>query len=92
MIFTDYYMFHGDGSNDNPVRCVYVTCNKYICIFKSPTTNKELPVVTPNNILHSDDKCLVNFVEIIHDCIPRFVDLKLSFTTHEGDTNLYLQV
>ena len=86
-------MFHGDGSNKNPVRCVYVTCyDNNTCIFQLSTTNKELPVVTPNNMLHSNDNCVVNFVEIIHDCIPRLVDLELSFTAHEGDTNLYLQV
>ena len=87
-------MFHGDGSNTNPVRCVNVTCDEnHVCIFESSITkNKELPVVTKDNMLHSDDNCVVNFVDIIHYCAPKRVDLELSFTTRVGDTNLYLQV
>ena len=87
-------MFQGNGSNTNPVRCVNVTCDdeNHVCIFKSSTTNKELPIVTSDSVLHSDDNCTVNFVDIIHYCAPIHVDLELRFTTRAGDPKLYLQV
>lgn len=92
-MYTGYYRLSGDGLNTNPVRCVYVSCGKNnMCSFKSSTTRIELSIATTNKTLHSDDNCVVNFVEIIHDCIPRRVDLNLSFTSRTRDTNLYLQV
>ena len=41
--------------------------------------------------MDSDSNCVVNFVEIIHDCVPRSVDLDLTFASH-GTDNLYLEV
>ena len=41
--------------------------------------------------MDSDSNCVVNFVEIIHDCVPRLVDLDLTFASH-GTDNLYLEV
>ena len=72
--------------------CVYVECDGSVCIFKSSATNEELPVDKSEKHLHPSDKCWVNFVEIIHDCQPRSVNLKLNFTTHSGYNKLYLQV
>ena len=47
---------------------------------------------TKNNIaLNADSDCVVNYVEIIHDCIPRQVSLNFSFISH-GDDSLYLRV
>ena len=91
MYTAGYYRF---GSNsDTPVRCVYVSCHDNdMCIFISPEDGNELQVSMPFNPLQSDDKCVVNFVEIIHDCKPRRVDLILNFTSYPGDDNLYLQV
>ena len=90
-MYTAYYRF---GSNsDTPVRCVYVTCNdNNICIFKSLKDGSELQVSSPVNPLHSSDKCVVNYVDVIHDCMPRRVDLTLKFTSYAGDNKLYLQV
>ena len=90
-IYIGYYRF---GSNsDTPVRCVYLSCNEVdMCNFMSVQSDYELQVSMPNNPLHSDDNCMVNYVEIIHDCMPRLIDLTLVFTSHSGDDNLYLQV
>ena len=88
-----YYRFNEDGSNSNPVRCVIVKCDQNnVCLFRSSQTNKELPIATSSNMLYSNSHCKVNYVEVIHDCIPRRVDLQLHFTLHEEDTKLYLQV
>ena len=86
-----YYRF---GSNsDTPVRCVYVSCKDIdMCNFTSPETGAELPVSPPFNYLRSRDSCMVNYVEIIHDCMPRLIDLTLDFISHSGDDKLYLQV
>ena len=90
-MYTGYYRF--GSSSDTLVRCVHASCNDgNVCIFLSET-NIELQVSTPNNPLHSSDKCTVNYVEIIHDCMPRSVDLTLKFTdTSYSEDNLYLQV
>ena len=89
--YIGYYRF---GSNsDTPVRCVYLSCNEVdMCNFMSPETDDELQVSTPNNTLRSSDNCMVNYVEIIHDCMPRLIDLTLVFTSHSKDDKLYLQV
>ena len=86
-----YYRF---GSNsDTPVRCVHISClADNMCIFISPETNTELQIPMPTNTLHSSDKCVVNFVEMIHDCMPRNVSLTLKFTSYPGDDRLYLEV
>ena len=89
-VYTVYYRFYEDGSGTNPVKCVYVECDHNTCIFKSPVTNNELPIATSSNVLYSDNHCKVNFVEIIHDCIPRRVDLKLQFASYGN--KVYLQV
>ena len=93
-MYTGYYKF---GSNaDTFVRCVYVSCNDNdVCIFMSTsleTPSSELQVSMPTNPLHSSDNCVVNYVEIIHDCMPRRVELTLKFTSYLGNDNLYLQV
>ena len=92
MYAAGYYRF--GSSSDTPVRCVYVTCpDNDTCIFISPETNTELQVSMPTKPLHSSDKCIVNFVKIMHDqCMPRCVDLILKFTSYPGDDKLYLQV
>ena len=71
---------------------VYAVCgNDHICSFNSSKYNVELAVTkTDNQLLHSDSNCVVNYVEIIRDCIPRCVDLKLNFTSHSD--KVYLQV
>ena len=86
-----YYRF---GSNsDTPVRCVYISCHDNdICIFTSPEDGDELQISSPVNPLQSSDECVVNFVDVIHDCMPRRVDLNLKFTSNPGDNRLYLQV
>ena len=87
---TGYYRF--GLSSDTLVRCVHASCNDDdVCIFLSET-NTELQVSMPNDLLHSRDNCLVNYVEIIHDCMPRSVNLTLKFTSYSGDDKLYLQV
>ena len=86
-----YYRF---GSNsDTPVRCVYVSCHDNdMCIFTSPEDGSKLQVSMQINPLNSSDNCMVNYVEIIHDCKPRRVDLILNFISYPGDNKLYLQV
>ena len=90
-VHAGYYRF---GSNsETPVRCVYVTCNdNNLCTFMAPKTNTKLPVSAPTNPLSSSDKCVVNYVEMIHDCMPRRVDVTLKFTSYPADNRLYLQV
>jgi len=89
---TAYYRFYRSGISDNPVSAVYAVCgNNNFCILNSTVTSTELPIATTNNPLPSSSNCVVNFVEIIHDCMPRRVDLDLSFTSHATD-KLYLEV
>ena len=75
------------------VSAVYASCgNDHICSFISSRYNVELAVTkVDNQALYSSSNCVVNFVEIIRDCIPRHVDLKLNFTSY-SDNKLYLQV
>ena len=74
---------------------MYGVCgmNNY-CALKSTVTDTELIVtkLLGNEPLKSNSKCVVNFVEIIHDCIPRRVPLKLFFESHYLDRKLYLKV
>ena len=74
------------------VATVYAVCgNDDLYVLNSSETNAELPVAAKWNLLDSDDNCVVNFVEIMHDCMPRCVDLSLSFTS-QATHNLYLMV
>ena len=73
---------------------MYAVCGgDNICTLNSTVTNTERAVVTKlnNEPLKSYSNCKVNFVEIIHDCIPRRVPLKLFFKSHP-DHNVYLKV
>ena len=63
-----------------------------MCIFTSPEDGAELQVSSPYNPMDSSDNCTVNFVDVIHDCVPRRVDLTLKFTSYAGNDKLYLQV
>lgn len=58
----------------------------------SISENIELPVEKLNGkvLLSDGSDCEVNFVEIIHDCIPRYVDLKFRFVPHVIDTKHYI--
>ena len=92
MYVAGFYRF---GTNEKTaIRCVYVSCNDDdVCIFTSPEDGTtELQISMQSNPLHSGDNCVVNNVEIIHDCMPRNVDLTLKFTSYPGNDNLYLQV
>ena len=75
------------------VSTVYTVCrNDNLCTLNSPQSPTELPIALSQwKKIDSDSNCVVNFVEIIHDCMPRLVDLDLSFTSH-GTDNLYLEV
>ena len=90
-MYTGYYRF---GSNSaTAVRCVNVSCHDNdMCIFTSPEDGTKLQVSTKINPMKSSVKCVVNYVEIIHDCMPRNVSLTLKFIPDEGDDRLYLQV
>ena len=54
----------------------------------------EVPVVKSDGHipLNADSGCEVNFVEIIHDCIPRRVDLMFIFEKSNEKDRLYLKV
>ena len=89
-----YYSFHRPSLNTATyVSTVYAVCgDDDLCVLNSTETNTELAVAAKwNHLLDSDDNCVVNFVEIIHDCMPRRVDLSLSFTSH-ATHSLYLMV
>ena len=45
-------------------------------------------------LLYAEDNCMVNFVEIIHDCVPRIVGLTLMFERNDYDESdlVYLKV
>ena len=77
------------------VSTVYAFCsrNNEYCLLISTATSTQLPIEkTSNNIaLPADSDCVVNFVEIIHDCLPRCVDIKLRLGSYEAKY-LYLQV
>jgi len=91
MVHIVHYRFNEDGSNNNPIRCVYIICDQSnACIFKSTVTHNELPIATTSNPLPTTSICYVNYVEIIHDCVPRRIQMILNFTSH--DNSVYLQV
>lgn len=89
-----FYLFHRQGLSTSHVSTVYAVCeeDKY-CILNSTATKTELPIAILNNsiLLSPGSNCVVNFVEILHDCKPRRVDLKFSFTSH-ATHKLYLKV
>ena len=90
-MYTAYYRF---GANSNTsVRCVYISCHgNDMCIFTSSEDGAELQVSMLDSSLDSGDKCVVNSVDIVHDCMPRRVDLTLKFTSYAGNDGLYFQV
>ena len=92
-LHTAYYLFHRQSLNiTTHVSTVYAACgNDDLCLLNSTETNAELPIAVKWKLLGSNDNCVVNLVEIIHDCMPRRVDLSLSFTSH-ATHNLYLMV
>lgn len=90
-----FYRLQPSGLNvSTDVSNVYAVCSRNAyCVLCSTITSTELLIKkTNNNVpLNADSDCVVNFVEIIHDCIPRCVNLKLWFASY-GTDNLYLQV
>ena len=50
--------------------------------------------MTNGMLLYTEDNCVVNFVEIIHDCVPRIVGLTLMFERNDHDESdlVYLKV
>lgn len=92
---TVYYRFDPSGLDvQTYVNTVYADCGAdNYCTLNSTATNSELAItkIQHNEPLNSNSNCTVNHVEIIHDCIPRCVDLRLSFTSY-SDNKLYLQV
>ena len=91
LIFTVQYKLHRIGTN-NTISTVYPVCGKdMVCSLNSTVTNVELPLYsTTHGPLTADSGCTVNYVEIIHDCMPRHVPLELNFTSNNG--RLYLKV
>lgn len=66
-----------------------------MCTLNSSLTKFERPFAKVNNLhdepMSSNSNCVVNFVEVLHDCMPRCIDLKITFKSH-SDNKLYLQV
>ena len=92
-----FYRFRRNGSYDTYVSIIYAVCgtNDY-CVLYSMTAGKnytQLPIEKSENKipLNAESECVVNYVEIIHDCIPRRVDVNFSFISH-GHDHLYLRV
>ncbi|XP_065910225.1 uncharacterized protein [Dysidea avara] len=85
------YKLHRIGTN-NTISTVYPVCGKdMVCSLNSTVTNVELPLYsTTHGPLTADSGCTVNYVEIIHDCMPRHVPLELNFTSNNG--RLYLKL
>ena len=91
-----FYRFQRGMLNvSTDVSTVYAVCsrNNEYCLLSSMATSTQLPIETTNNniALANGSDCVVNFVEIIHDCLPRCVDMKLRFRSYETNY-LYLQV
>ena len=88
-----HYSFYRQNLRSTYVSTVYAVCGiDNFCTLNSTATFTELPIaVSQWNHIDSDSNCVVNFVEIIHDCVPRLVDLDLTFASH-GTDNLYLEV
>ena len=64
------------------------------CDLMSPTTNAQLPIEKTKDMipLDAESDCRVNFVEIIHDCLPRSVGVKLRFKRKDDSDRVHLQV
>ena len=90
---TGHYSFYRQNLRSTPVSTIYADCSSNnLCFLSSTATHTELPIaVSQWNKIDSDSNCVVNFVEIIHDCVPRLVELDLIFASH-GTDNLYLKV
>ena len=96
-LFLVYYRF--DRSNalkniDTSVSTMYGLCgeNNNHCTLLSAVTNGKLKVtrLLGNEPLNTNSNCTVNFVEIIHNCIPGRVPLTLFFKSYHH--KLYLKV
>ena len=93
VLSTAYYSFSRHGVSATNISTVYAVCgNENLCTLNSTATNAELPIAISWKSLSSYTNCVVNFVEIIHDCMPRRVDLNLTFTSHVTQNQLYLRV
>ena len=53
-------------------------------------TGTEQPLTTESNVLTADNKCVVNYVEIIHGCAPQPVPLEMHLVQRDG--RLYPEV
>ena len=75
---------------------MYADCTNDKCVLNSTTTKTQLPIekMTNRMLLYAEDNCVVNFVEIIHDCVPRIVGLTLMFERNDHDESdlVYLKV
>ena len=94
-----YYKFdrhHLRDLRDASVSAVYADCGSRdsICPIVSAATAiaTKLPITTEldNDLPNSNSNCVVNSVDIIHDCMPRCVDLNFTFSSHSN--KLYLKV
>ena len=94
--FIAFYRFQRIETFDVFVTNVYADCrsNSNICTLISVSQKKEVPIVKSNGHipLNADSGCEVNFVEIIHDCIPRRVDLMFIIEKSNTKDKLYLKV
>ena len=90
---TAHYSFNRQNIKSTHVSTVYAVCGRDdFCTLNSTATHTELPIaVSQWNQMNYDSNCTVNYVEIIHDCVPRLVDLDLTFASH-GTDKLYLEV
>ena len=97
--FTAFYRFQRKEIFNAYVTEVHTDCTANgFCTLISTAAKAELPIEKSlyNIPLNTESGCEVNFVEIIHDCIPRCVDLKFVFESHDSYSTdylyLYLQV
>ena len=88
-----YYRFDRRDIGGTSVSAVYADCGSRdsICSLNSTITKTELAITTVGNeLLNSNSNCMINSVEIIHDCMPRCVDLNFTFSSHSD--KVYLKV
>lgn len=90
-----FYRFRRNELYDTYVTNIYAVCgiNDYCVLYSTAGKNTQLPIEKSENKipLNAESECVVNYVEIIHDCIPRHVDVNFSFISH-GHDRLYLRV
>ena len=94
VLYTAFYRFQRKETYDSYVTEVYAGCAENdICSLISTAKKAEVPIEKSlyNIPLNAESGCEVNFVEIIHDCIPRCVDLKFIFDSQSTEY-LYLKV